>query len=434
MVCKEETKVTMNKMKIITLLFGALFLTMCVPPEGGNQNLEEDKAKLDSLRKVRCPRLMSSAAEYYRNRDWKQTVRIYEEITTLDCDEWNPVFAPPQEIYQYYAIAYEQMGKFDSSEFVLLDGLQKLPESVELRKRLAYSYKRQGKKEKEIIEFERIIDMAPLDISIMNDLSKLYKDESRFDDQIYILEKILKVDGSNEIAQSELAMAFESSGKDPLDVYRKRYEDNPENLSYGLDYADRLTQVDRSADATLVLDGVIRQDPTSKLAYRKLAEAHKETNNLKKAANAYEELFQIDPRDGRIAVDISDIYIDVGNYSKALRWAEKAMSLSDGNGSGLGQKAKVYFYGWDTFRQNPFSINDRIVAKLAYDYFVKAEDKGFLGFTKRGWLEENSKDILYGKAQWFMADDRVKRTRSISPTSSNYDWVTEHLKAEPNWK
>ena len=434
MVCKEETKVTMNKMKIITLLFGALFLTMCVPPEGGNQNLEEDKAKLDSLRKVRCPRLMSSAAEYYRNRDWKQTVRIYEEITTLDCDEWNPVFAPPQEIYQYYAIAYEQMGKFDSSEFVLLDGLQKLPESVELRKRLAYSYKRQGKKEKEIIEFERIIDMAPLDISIMNDLSKLYKDESRFDDQIYILEKILKVDGSNEIAQSELAMAFESSGKDPLDVYRKRYEDNPENLSYGLDYADRLTQVDRSADATLVLDGVIRQDPTSKLAYRKLAEAHKETNNLKKAANAYEELFQIDPRDGRIAVDISDIYIDVGNYSKALRWAEKAMSLSNGNGSGLGQKAKVYFYGWDTFRQNPFSIDDRIVAKLAYDYFVKAEDKGFIGFTKRGWLEENSKDILYGKAQWFMADDRVKRTRSISPTSSNYDWVTEHLKAEPNWK
>ena len=421
-------------MKIITLLFGALFLTMCVPPEGGNQNLSKDKAKLDSLRKVRCPRLMSSAAEYYRNRDWKQTVRIYEEITTLDCDEWNPVFAPPQEIYQYYAIAYEQMGKFDSSEFVLLDGLQKLPESVELRKRLAYSYKRQGKKEKEIIEFERIIDMAPLDISIMNDLSKLYKDESRFDDQIYILEKILKVDGSNEIAQSELAMAFESSGKDPLDVYRKRYEDNPENLSYGLDYADRLTQVDRSADATLVLDGVIRQDPTSKLAYRKLAEAHKETNNLKKAANAYEELFQIDPRDGRIAVDISDIYIDVGNYSKALRWAEKAMSLSNGNGSGLGQKAKVYFYGWDTFRQNPFSIDDRIVAKLAYDYFVKAEDKGFLGFTKRGWLEENSKDILYGKAQWFMADDRVKRTRSISPTSSNYDWVTEHLKAEPNWK
>ena len=117
---------------------------------------------------------MSSAAEYYRNRDWKQTVKIYDEITTLDCDEWNPNFAPPQEIYQYYAIAYEQMGKFDSSEFVLLDGLQKLPNNVELRKRLAYSYKRQGKNDQEIIEYERLVEMAPEDLTVMNELSKLY--------------------------------------------------------------------------------------------------------------------------------------------------------------------------------------------------------------------------------------------------------------------
>ena len=85
-----------------------------------------------------------SAAEYYRNRDWKQTVKIYKEITTLDCDEWNPVYAPPQEIYQYYAIAYEQMGKFDSAEYVLLDGLQKLPENIELRKDLHILTKNKG--------------------------------------------------------------------------------------------------------------------------------------------------------------------------------------------------------------------------------------------------------------------------------------------------
>ena len=179
-------------MKLIFMFIGVLFLSMCVPPDGGaGSDSVKDKAKLDSLRKVKCPRLMSSAAEYYRNRDWGQTVRIYKQITTLDCDEWNPIYAPPQEIYQYYAIAYEQMAKFDSSEFVLLDGLQKLPESVELRKRLAYAYKRQGKTDKEILEYERLVDMAPNDVAIMNDLSKLYKEQERFDDQIFILEKIL---------------------------------------------------------------------------------------------------------------------------------------------------------------------------------------------------------------------------------------------------
>ena len=425
----------MTKIKFITISIMALFLTMCVPPEGGSgSDLAKDRARLDSLRQLRCPRLMSSAAEYYRNRDWKQTIRIYKEITSLDCDEWNPVYAPPKEIYQYYAIAYEQLGRFDSAEFVLLDGLQKLPKSVDLRKRLAYAYKRQGQKDKEIIEYERLADMAPEDVSVMNDLSQLYKDNSRYDDQIYILEKLLKIDPNNEIAQSELAMAFESSGRDPLDVYRKRYEDNPDNLSYGLDYADRLGNVDRFEDAIPILNTVINQDPSSKLAYRKLAEAHTSIDNMNEAAKAYEALFNIDPRDSRIAINISDVYLEANEYGKAVRWADKAISLNGETGTGFGQKGKVYYYGWDNFRQNPFTIDDRIVAKLAYNYFVKAEEKGYRGFSKRVWMEENSKDILYGKAQWFMAEAKVKRARSISPVSADYDWVTEPLKAESNWK
>ena len=424
----------MYKTKIISIAVGMFFIIVCVPPEKGRSNLSQDRAKLDSLRKVRCPRLMSSAAEYYRNRDWKQTVKIYKEITTLDCDEWNPVYAPPQEIYQYYAIAYEQMGKFDSSEFVLLDGLQKLPNNVALRKRLAYSYKKQGELDQEIIEYERLVDMVPDDISVMNDLSKLYKENERFDDQIFILEKILKLDESNEIAQSELAMAFESSGRDPLDIYRKRYENNPDNLSYGLDYSDRLNQVDRFEDAIPILKNVIRQDPSSKLAYRKLAEASKAIDDLDGAAAAYEELFKIDPRDIRIAIDISDVHLENNDYRQALRWADKAASIDNSSGEGFGQKGKVYYYGWDAFRQNPFTKDDRIVAKLAFDYFIKAEKKGFRGFSKSTWMEENSKDLLYGKAQWFMAEDKVKRNRSISTSSSEYDWVTESLKAEDGWK
>ena len=424
----------MYKTKIFSIVVGMFFIIVCVPSEKGGSNLSQDRAKLDSLRNVRCPRLMSSAAEYYRNRDWKQTVKIYKEITTLDCDEWNPVYAPPQEIYQYYAIAYEQMGKFDSSEFVLLDGLQKLPNNVELRKRLAYAYKKQGELDQEIIEYERLVDMVPDDISVMNDLSKLYKENERFDDQIFILEKILKLDESNEIAQSELAMAFESSGRDPLDIYRKRYENNPDNLSYGLDYSDRLNQVDRFEDAIPILKNVIRQDPSSKLAYRKLAEASKAIDDLDGAAAAYEELFKIDPRDSRIAIDISDVHLENNDYRQALRWADKAASLDNSSGEGFSQKGKVYYYGWDAFRQNPFTTDDRIVAKLAFDYFIKAEKKGFRGFSKSTWMEENSKDLLYGKAQWFMAEDKVKRNRSISTSSPEYDWVTESLKAEDGWK
>ena len=425
----------MKKVKILTISFIALLLTMCVPPDGSSsKDTALDKAKLDSLRQLRCPRLMSSAAEYYNNRDWNQTVKIYSEITSLDCDEWNPVYAPPQEIYQYYAVAYENLGKFDSAEFVLLDGLQKLPNSIELRKRLAYSYKRQNKIDREIIEYERIVDMAPDDVSIMNDLSKLYKDQNRYDDQIFILEKILKLDPSNEIAQSELAMAFEISGKDPLDVYRKRYDNNLDNLSYGLDYAERLGNVDRYDDAIPILELVVSKDPSSKLAYKRLADAYKEVDNLDKAAETFESLSKIDPRDLKVAIDLSNVYLDNNQYGKALRWADKAISLKSKNGEGYAQKGKVYYYGWDNFRQNPFTNDDRIIATLAYNNFIKAEDKEFKGFSKSTWLKENAKDILYGKAQWFMADDKVKRTRKISTVTKDYDWVIDSLDPESNWK
>ena len=424
----------MRQFKLIQIIPFAIISMMCTPPSSTGDDALADTKKLDSLRNLRCPRLMSSAAEYYRNRDWKQTVKIYDEITTLDCDEWNPVYAPPQEIYQYYAIAYEQMGKFDSAEYVLLDGLQKLPENVDLRKRLAYSYKKQGKFDQQIVEYERLVEMVPEDVGVMDDLSKLYKENERYDDQIYILEQILKVDQGNEIAQSELAMAFENSGRDPLDVYRKRYEDNPENLSYGLDYADRLMEADNYQDAIPILKNLIEKDPNSKLSYRKFAEASRSVDDLDGAAKAYEELFKIDPRDIKTAINISDIYLENDDYRQALKWADKASTLGSKNGEGEGQKGKVYYQGWDNFRQNPFTNDDRIVAKLAYDYFVKAEKKGHNGFNKSSWLRENQKDVLYGKAQWFMAEDKVKRSRSISTRSEVYNWVTESLKAEEDWK
>ena len=424
----------MRQFKLVQIIPFAIISMMCTPPSSTGADALADTKKLDSLRNLRCPRLMSSAAEYYRNRDWKQTVKIYDEITTLDCDEWNPVYAPPQEIYQYYAIAYEQMGKFDSAEYVLLDGLQKLPENVDLRKRLAYSYKKQGKFDQQIVEYERLVEMVPEDVGVMDDLSKLYKENERYDDQIYILEQILKVDQGNEIAQSELAMAFENSGRDPLDVYRKRYEDNPENLSYGLDYADRLMEADSYQDAIPILKNLIEKDPNSKLSYRKFAEASRSVDDLDGAAKAYEELFKIDPRDIKTAINISDIYLENDDYRQALKWADKASTLGSKNGEGEGQKGKVYYQGWDNFRQNPFTNDDRIVAKLAYDYFVKAEKKGHNGFNKSSWLRENQKDVLYGKAQWFMAEDKVKRSRSISTRSEVYNWVTESLKAEEDWK
>ena len=148
---KKSKTITTALLKNKFLLFAVLiFVTMCAPPAPDVSADAAEEARLDSIRQVRCPRVFSSAAEFYKNRDWENTVKVYGELTDLGCDRDDP-----KEVYLYYAIAYEYMGRYDSSEYVLLKGLTFLPDNIELRKRLAYSYQKQGKKDLQMDELDR---------------------------------------------------------------------------------------------------------------------------------------------------------------------------------------------------------------------------------------------------------------------------------------
>ncbi len=413
--------------KLLLLSVASVFITMCTPPEQSDADADfAEQARLDSIREVRCPRVFSSAAEFYKNRDWAATVRAYDELTELGCDQDDP-----KEVYLYYAIAYEYMGKYDSSEIVLLKGLTFLPDNVDLRKRLAYSYDKQGKSNLRMDELDRLTFLAPEDLEIKIELAKLYGEEERFDDQIAVLNAIIKINPTNEGAQSDLARAYELSGRDPLDVYKKRFDNNPDNISYGLDYAEKLLSGDRPDDAAKVLKQVVAADPSSKVAYRKLAEAYDKDDRLADAAKTYERLFRLDPRDFRVAVKIVDVYIEEQDYKSAFDWADKAVTIS-GEGEALGAKGNVYYKAFQACRTGEISVDDRVVATLAFNLFSDAEENGFSRYSRsKDWLKEN--EVLFGKPQWFMMDATVKNRGYVKAGSSCYSWVSERLDKGIGW-
>ncbi len=414
--------------KLLMLGVMAIFMTMCVPPEQSDADTDAAEfARLDSIRQVRCPRIFSSAAEFYKNRDWEATVRAYDELTDLGCDR-----EEPQEVYLYYAIAYEYMGKYDSSEIVLLKGLSLLKDDVKLSSRLVYSYEKQGKIELQINELEKLAyDLAPEDPKIKIDLAKLYGEQERYDDQIAILKDLLELQPNNEGAQSDLAYAYDLSGRDPLDVYKNRFEKNPDNISYGLDYADKLIAADRPDDAADVLEKVVAEDPSSKIALRKLGQAYDIADKLFAAAKTYERLFRLDPRDFRMAVKIAEVYVENQDYSSAYDWADKAVDIS-GEGEAIGAKGNVYYKGFQACRSIDISTDDRIVATLAYQLFDDAESKGYSRYSRsKEWLKEN--EVLFGKAQWFMMDADVKNRGYIKADDECYKWVSERLDKGKGW-
>jgi tetratricopeptide (TPR) repeat protein len=406
---------------------------MCVPPSSGPEdNSAVEQAKLDSLRQLKCPRFMSSAAEYYRNRNWRETVTIYSQIIELGCDEYDPVLAPPEEIYQYYAIGHEYLGEFIESEKVILKGLQKLPQNINLRKRLAYSYKKQNKSDQYISELERIVDMTENDTNLMMELSNAYGEFERYEDQVYILKRLLKKDSNNEIAQGELALALEKSGEDPLEFIKERFENNPENVSYGLDYADRLIKNNRNTESINVFKKVIRVDGSNKVAYRKLGEVYFEIDDLESASKSFEELYMLDPRDVKIAIKISNINIELDQFDEAIKWAKKADKVSRSLGEAVSQIGNVYYKGFQSCRSEMISLDDRIVATLAFTKFEEAGKKGFRRSSgSMKWLKEN--EVLFGKANWFMLDPESQRRGFVKPSSSCYDWVDDKLMKQSDW-
>ena len=104
MVFKKKSKtITAGLLKNKFLLFAVLiFVTMCAPPAPDVSADAAEEARLDSIRQVRCPRVFSSAAEFYKNRDWENTVKVYGDLTALRCDRDDP-----KEVYLYYDIDYE---------------------------------------------------------------------------------------------------------------------------------------------------------------------------------------------------------------------------------------------------------------------------------------------------------------------------------------
>ena len=418
--------------KLFLVALSALIVSMCVPPSGPSAEDIAEKARIDSVRNVRCPRLMSSAAEYYHARDWESTVRVYDEVVNLGCDEWDATYAPPEEIYQYYGIAYEQMGKYDSSEYVLLKGVEKIPNNIDLRVRLAYAYKRQGKTDQEIVEYERILDeLDPNNIRIMTELASLYRKEGRYEEQIRVLQKLINIDPTNEAAIADLTTAFERTGKDPLELYLDKYNNNPTGTN-GIQLADAYMQNDRFNEAIDILKTVSRKEPNNKMIFGKLGDAYILNEDFLNASAALEEVYKLDPRDYQTVIRICEVNSELENFGKAIYWAEKAIKGSKSSGKALGVKGDVYYKAFHTCRTPEVSRDDRIVARLAYKYYTQAESKGYRnGSDSKNWLRDN--EVLFTKSDWFMLDANQKAAGYATVKTTCYSWVTEKLYKDSSW-
>ena len=408
-----------------------LISASCVPPEA-EEEFPEDEEWLEEKDDERCAQLLSSAAEYYKNKDWKSTIRVYRMLTNDGCDRGNE-----EQVYQFWAIAHERQAQFDSSEIVLLQGLKHLTDNLNLYNRLAYAYKRLGKSEDEAYVYQDILDIEPDNSETLKELARVYGDMERFEEQVEVLKQILELEPTNKSVEGDLVLAYENLGLDPLDIYRTRFAHNPNNVSYGIDLADQLMQSDEFVEAIDILEDLSHQRSSNgavskKLIFKKLAQAYVGNDQLSKASESYIRLFDEDPEDFRTAIEIVSLNIDISDFKTALLWIEKAIEIAPENGEPLGYKGNVYYQATLDCREEEPSTDDKIVASLAQKYFKMSLEKGYRKFRRDvKYLDENADDLLFGLEDWFLLEDQ---SVSLKPSGDCYSWVKEALPKDPSWK
>ncbi len=431
-----KIKTLIKTFLIIIFLFASIYMINCVPPStevvDEAARLESiEKAHQDSIRKGKCERYLSFAYSYYQNQDWQRTIDNYRKMVDLGCEE-----DYANDIFRYYGRAYQQLAAenpayYDSALFIYLKGEEYLPNDMFLHKNISYIYHMQGKSDLEIREYEKMVELNLDNIELYRKLVKLCFSAERYDDVLWAIKEILRLNPNDEQAINDQLTAYAKLGKDITMIQKEQWEKNPDNVRYGLDYAAALSDQLQYDKAIEVYKKVAAIDPKNREAYENLGKLYYALDKNEKAIETYIHINKnILPRDLEVIQNIVKGYQLLFNFKEAYRWAEKAVEIG---GSSLAYKirADLYYSAADYYTgDKQANFEDKLVYKLAYDDYRKALQMGNQSVKKRiDFLKEY---LIPSKEDWFMHkyDDTGAERKIFRPRGNNYNWITAEAKKD----
>ena len=390
----------------IIILFG------CVPP--ADESPSADVVVYENLEDCEpCELLLNFASTNYQNSDWRSAIDNYTQLLKCNCGNLDP-----ENTYKYMAYSYQQLDKPDSAAYVFDQGLKYTPDDVELLKMAGENAGKLSKTDNQIYYFDKILTIEENNPEVLALLSDVYRDQGMFNEQIDILDIILKFDPNNKDAQSDKRAAFKALGKDVSDVDKERWEAEPSNVQYGLDYIQSLKGTGNTEKIIEVCNELLVYEKYNKDVLRSLGDAYLNLYREDDALNVYINIAKIDPMNYKVALDISEILTSNEKFQDALEWAEKAISISGSKGETYYQRAEVYFSVAESCSGDPIQFWDKIVYEISWKDYQTAVNKGYKqAKARRDFLKEN---YITTSADWFM---RPEGEIEVRPQGDCYAWI-----------
>ena len=414
-------------MRNFSIIIG-FFLFSCAPTNtnevSGAKGLSQEEL---SERNDECKLYNSFAAGNMQNRDYAGAVENYAYMLEIGCSKCSCLGNQGEDaeyIYPFFGRSYMELGKLDSAMYVFKQGLKYLKDDEALLEQAQWTAGKLGDLESQILYLDRWLALDQSNLKVLNKFSEVYKNNEMFDEQVQILNMILKINPGNKSANSEKKAAFQALGKDELDVDKERWNADPSNIQYGKDYIKGLLDRDRNEETVLVCNQLMVYDKYDTQILKYLGDAQLNLYNEDLAIEAYETIANIDKTDYANSIELSKLYINKEEFEIALQWSEKAVQFSGGKGIALNQRAEVYFSLAESCSGASLDFWDKLVFEIAWQDYSEAAKSGYSRAKGRAdFLEENN---ISTSGDWFMSSEQGDEI--IPDKKECYSWVKRSIK------
>lgn len=411
------------------LIVIGMVLSSCQPPSAMSEEemAIRQKAYRDSMKKANmheCMKFLSFATEYYKNKNYDDALRNYRKLFDLQCVDEELA----RDVYVFVGNSFREMNEPDSALYYYDQGLAYLPADNYLRQSKIYTLKMLGNTNAVLAEKAEQLKYHPDDMQLAEELVDEYLQNKRYEEAKALAQKILVTVPGNRNVQNILREAMVALGEDIFDMVKARYDEDQTNLQYANEYVGVLIERNMTAEATLVLEQEMENNPDNENIMRRLVEVYNTSGNSAKTVGVLQKLIKLKPNEMEYGYQLTDGFLATGNRKGALAQAENIVKNNPKDGRAYANRAKVYEEIGNNCTGAVPDFSDKLVYLMAYEDYTKAKE---LKYSKvQSKIDFLGEARIPQKGDWFFyRDDFVNKQGFAFPKKECYNWLTRKVQA-----
>ncbi len=352
--------------------------------------------------------------ENYKNKQFDSAARHFWKVTSLDTIDKFP------KVYRYLGDCYFKMDKADSAQLIFEIGEKKYPDDAHLHRMVGFLKAQREQVDDAILEYERVVELKADSKDDLKQLAALYVKADRLDDAIAIYDKVLTLDPNDVEAQQNQSALYNATGNieatiESKEKIRAQQADNSQvRFDLGKAYFDQ----EQYAKSLEMFNEFLTLSPNDIGAMEYIAKANLKLGKTRAAIREFKKILALEKDNKQVIAEISRSYKELGSFSQARSYANKALALDKSYGLGwiaLGEAYEASAEKCVAAKGGKVDFNDKLVYEIAAGKYRQA--KKDLAFRQDAMRHLNYLEgVLPSKEDKFMHKDQKK------PQGKCYSW------------